>query len=568
MQRPYRNGAGETGRKSAQKRSGLPRPNDPMRKILLILGLFLLPTTALRAAVWQWSVPTFGKNGRAYLWIPPKCERVRGVIVGQQVILEKNFMEDPKIREVAAKENLALIFIVPICIGYDEFDPKAGGEAKFNRILADLASVSGYEEIATAPFLTVGHSGGGIFAYNAAYWRPKRCFGVIGLHCAPMHPPSYLEKASLDGVPVVDVSGQYESWVGPETPAEHHWRWVRGTLLELRAINKKSLVSELVEPGIGHFGWTDGLADYLALFIKKAAEARLPEQPSEAGSEPGLKELDMRKGWLTDCTLLQQPRYPAAPYDQYTGDPTMAFWHFDEEMARATEAYMAKDRGKKTQVVTFLQDGKPLASTWIQELKLQPEPDGKTYRISADFARETPPELSFPKKQALDHAATPIQFRLIGGWCGGGEQTGPDTFRIRPDRFSFNKFGGDGMMVMAFHPGDQEFCYHEQPAGIKYPLEMKEGSAQTIDFPQISDRKEGFNPFELKANASSGLPVDFCVIDGPVELRDGKLVQTEIPPRTKFPVSVTIAASQWGKGTDPKFKAAKTIFQTFRIIKG
>jgi len=530
------------------------------------LALLFFSVCSLHAAEWQWSVPTFGKNGRAYLWIPPKCDRVRGVIIGQQVILEKNFMEDPKIREVAAKENLALVFIVPICIGYDDFDPKAGGEAKFNRILADLASVSGYEEIATTPFLTVGHSGGGIFAYNAAYWKPNRCFGVIGLKCAPGHPPVYLPKASLDGVPVVDVSGQYESWVGPDTPAEHHWRWVRGTLLEFRAINKKSLVSELVEPGIGHFGWTDGLADYLSLFIKKAAEARLPDQPSEPGSEPRLKEIDMHKGWLTDCTLLQQPRYPAAPYDQYAGDPTMAFWHFDEEMAKATEAYMARDRGKKLQMVTFVNDGKPLVPTWIQGVNFKPQQDGRTVKVSADFVKETPPELSFPKKQEIGHASKPIQFRLIGGWCGGGEQTGPDTFRIKPDRFSFNK-GGDSIMIMAFHPGDQEFCYHEQPVGIKYPQQLKEGTAQTIDFPPIPDRKEGFKPFSLKATASSGLSVDFCVIDGPVEFRDGKLTLTEIPPRAKFPVSVTIAAMQWGSETDPKFQSAKSQFRTFQITK-
>lgn len=539
-----------------------------MRKNFLILGLLLLHTTALRAAVWQWSVPTFGKNGRAYLWIPPKCERVRGVIIGQQVILEKNFMEDPRIREAAAKENLALVFLVPICIGYDDFDPKAGGEDKFNRILSDLASVSGYGEIANAPFMTVGHSGGGIIADNAAYWKPDRCFGVIGIHCAPTHPPSYLPKATWDGVPVVHVSGQYESWMGPDTPAEHHWRWVRGSLLEFRAINKKSLASELVEPGIGHFGWTDALASYLALFIEKAAEARLPEKNPESGSQPRLRDIDMHKGWLTDCTLLQQPRYPAAPYDLYTGDPTMAFWHFDEEMAKASEAYMAKDRGKKLQIVTFRQDGTPLKSSWIQDLKFTPLPDERTIKVSADFAKETPPELSFPKKQQLDHAATPIKFRLIGGWCGGGEQTGPDTFRIKPDRFSFNKFGGEGIMIMAFHPGDQEYGYHEQPAGIKSPYPVKEGAEQAIDFPAIPDQRVGAKPLELKAKVASGLPVEFCVIDGPVEIHDGKLVQTTIPPRAKYPVSVTIAAMQLGKPSEPKWKGAKAVFQTFRITKG
>jgi hypothetical protein len=530
---------------------------------LLLSGIFFPELS--KAAEWQWSVPTFGKNQRAYLWIPPNCEHVRGVIIGQQVILEKNFMEDPKIREAAAKENLALVFIVPICIGYDDFDPKAGGAEKFNRILSDLAAVSGYDEIANAPFMTVGHSGGGIIADNAAYWKPDRCFGVIGIHCAPMHPPAYLNKASWDGVPVVHVSGQFESWMGPDTPAEHHWRWVRGTLLEFRAINRKSLVSELVEPGIGHFGWTDELAAYLALFIRKAAEARLPSEPGGSNSQPRLKDIDLHKGWLSDCTLLQQPRYPAAPYDEYSGDPSMAFWHFDEEMAKATEAYMAKDRGKKSQMVTFLQDGAPLKSSWIQDLKFTPQPDGRTIKVSADFLKETPPELSFPRKKELGHAGTPIRFRLIGGWCGGGEQTGADTFRIKPDRFWFNK-PSDGIMVMAFHPGDQEHGYHEQPAGIKSPYPIKEGADQAIDFPAISDQRVGAKAFELKATASSGLPVEFCVIDGPVEIHDGRLVQTTIPPRSKYPISVTIAAMQLGKSSEPKCKGANAVFQTFRIM--
>jgi pimeloyl-ACP methyl ester carboxylesterase len=537
-----------------------------MKKInlLIVLLLLILMPYGINAAEWQWSVPTFGKNARAYLWIPPHCEHVRGIIIGQQVILEHCFMQDPRIREAATKENLALVFLAPMCIGYDDFDPHGKGEAVFNRILSDLAEVSGYNEIANAPFLTVGHSGGGIVAYNAAYWKPERCFGIIGLHCAPMHPPSYIPKANIDGVPVVDVSGQYESWGQPGRSAEHHWRWVRGTLLEFRAINTKPLVSELAEPGIGHFGWTDPLATYLALFIEKAAEARLPREVLADGSAPRLKDIDMEKGWLTDLTLLNEPRYPAAPYKEFTGDPTLAFWQFDEEMAKANETYAARDRGKKLQMVTFLQDGKPLVPAWIQGLKQQPLEDGMSFKVSADFVKETPPEFSFPEKRQIGHATGPIQFRLVGGWHGSGEQTGPDTFRCTRDRFYFNRPWGS-LMIMAYHPGDKDYAYTEQPVGIPYP-KNEEGSPQTIDFPQISDQHVGAEPFALKATASSGLPVDFCVIDGPVEIRDGKLVQTEIPPRAKFPVTITIAASQWGKGADPKLQAAKSVFRTFMML--
>jgi hypothetical protein len=44
----------------------------------------------LHAAEWQWSAPVegvvsdeTGKAPRAFLWIPPDCGRVRGVVVGQ-----------------------------------------------------------------------------------------------------------------------------------------------------------------------------------------------------------------------------------------------------------------------------------------------------------------------------------------------------------------------------------------------------------------------------------------------------------------------------------------------------
>ena len=125
-----------------------------MKKInlLIVLLLLILMPYGIKAAEWQWSVPTFGKNARAYLWIPPHCEHVRGIIIGQQVILEHCFMQDPRIREAATKENLALVFLAPMCIGYDDFDPHGKGEAVFNRILSDLAEVSGYNEIANAPF--------------------------------------------------------------------------------------------------------------------------------------------------------------------------------------------------------------------------------------------------------------------------------------------------------------------------------------------------------------------------------------------------------------------------------
>jgi hypothetical protein len=69
----------------------------------------------------------------------------------------------------------------------------------------------------------------------------------------------------------------------------------------------------------------------------------------------------------------------------------------------------------------------------------------------------------------------------------------------------------------------------------------------------------------LAATSDSGLPVSFFVVAGPAVVRDGKLVFTPIPPRTKLPVSVTVAAWQWGRRADPAVKIAEVVQQTFHL---
>ena len=208
----------------------------------------------------------------------------------------------------------------------------------------------------------------------------------IGLHAAPIAPPAHDGKATLDGVPVLDISGQYESWGDPQRPADHHTRWVRGDLLAYRAKWHRALMSELVQSGATHFNWDEPLARYTAMFIEKAARARIPAEAPPAGQAPVLKSVALEFGWLSDCSLLAPPQHPTTPYTEYTGDPSLAFWHLDGELARATENYHAQNRGKELQLVTFVEDGKPVPPAWIEALTFNPQADGMTVRVQADFA--------------------------------------------------------------------------------------------------------------------------------------------------------------------------------------
>ena len=536
------------------------------RTILLIcLAVALLQSVTARTArgvEWQFSVANPNGKGRTFLWIPPACRQVRGVILAQQIILEKLVLENPAIRQAAADENLAIALVTPPCIG--DYDEKGKGAETLQKILDDLAGVSGYAEISQAPLLTLGHSGGAIPAWNTAYWNPGRCFGVVGLKSAPIHPPAYAPKSNVDGVPILAVTGQYESWGVKDHPADWHWHWVRGTLLEFRALGVESLMSELVEPGVTHFGWDDDLARYVALFIRKAAHYRIPVDAPTEGQSVKLNHITMESGWLTDPTFLTPPRYPAAPYAQYTGDPSLAFWHLDEELARANEAYGAERKNKELQEITFVQDGQPLPTAWLEELKFAPESDGMTVKVAAAFLKTTPPEMSYPVPRELGHAGGPILFRLIGGWHGSGEQVGPDEFRIKLDRFFFSRPWGS-LMVMAYQPGDGKYAYAEQAAAFKFPPKNSGGKAQQITFEAIPDQAVGGEPVALRATSDAGLPVEFCVIDGPAEIEGGTLKLTPLPPRAKMPVKVTVTAYQWGRSIEPLVQSAEPVQRTFAI---
>jgi len=536
----------------------------------VIIAIWLLCNAISHAAVWQYSVKTDDQNGRAFLWIPPRCEHLRGIIIGQQVILEAVMFEDPAIRAVAERENLGIVIVVPAVIS--EYDEKGGGATKLQSILDGLADVSGYVEISKSPLLTVGHSGGAFFAWNTAYWNPDRCIGVIGLKAAPIPAPPYAKKApgnfpaALNDVPVLVVSGQYESWGLLNQDAEYHWRWVRGSLLAFRAQGHNALMSALIEPGVTHFGWNKNLAEHLAMFIEKAAQRRIPSEPTAVGQPLILTHIPKESGWLTDPVFPGPPNHQAAPWPEFQGDPYLAFWHLDGEIARANETCISSQRGKHLQAVTFIDaNGKAQQPRWLQEIHATALDDGLCFRVTAEFVRNTPPELSLAGKLTLGHALGPVRFRLLGGWAGGGEQTGPDTFRVKHNRFYFSR-RSDSLMVLAWHPGDDRYAHAEQPCSIKLPDMRKIGTKQTITFKAPENIISGTRTVKLEATSNSDLPVAFTVIDGPAEITSNHTLEIHTPPpRSKFPLRVTVAAWQAGRSAEPPVRAAEPIVQSFLI---
>ena len=549
---------------------------------------------------YQFSVPTGDRESRAFLWIPPTCQHVRGLLIADQIILEERVCADPIVRQACAKEDLGIVILYRSPAGllenYHRLDiPRAKVVDQIHKlaaannidiaitsptstpssppvksyespdiilqtILDRLAEQSGYSEVATAPLLALGHSGGALFAWDIAYCWPKRILGVIGLHSAVILPQPWDPTATAVGFPALCISGEYESWTAPTIPLDNHWRWLRGGVLDLRG-HYDAQACEIVQPGGTHFNWDEPLARYTAMFIEKAARYRIPAAGTTAPTtEPMLKTLPMESGWLTDIVPLSPSRYPPAMYGEFKNDPALGFWFMDQELAESAQHFTANYGGATDQRITFLQNGKPLPASWIEPVDLVPLDDGITIKLAAAFLDRTPSGVAGAGKP-LKHADQSIKFRLIGGWAGGGEQVGPDTFRIGYDHFGPT----DNIQIMAYADGNDTFKYAEQPCQIKYPNKNLKGTAQTINFHQINDMKPTDAPIALRATSSAGLSVRYYVRQGPVTIHDGKLQIEPIPPRTKMPMKVEVVAYQWGRSIEPMVQTAEPVAQTFYI---
>jgi hypothetical protein len=489
--------------------------------------------------------------GKSHVWIPPDCQQVRGVIIGGQTLIEMDFVRDPLIRAAAAKADMAII----LRLG-------AGG---VSGTVSEVAAAIGIPEIEYVPWITFGHSTGGIFCRNVAYSNPNRTAGVIHIKSG-----NFQEKpspdASLNGVPLLAINGQLEEF-GPDRALDESYRpkygretqWVvaREQLVEMRA--QGQLVSLLVDPGAGHYAWSRPLSEYAALFISKVAQYRLPKEPPKDHPLECIK-IKQESGWLTDSEIKTPSNAPAA-YADYKGDKTRAFWHFDEELARAHAAFHQGRLSLTDQMVTFTQNGSPIPFKARPGLPVTLVDDGLTLKFTADFFGEYPAG-TLNAGKPLGHADGPILFKATGSPLA---QIGPDTFRFL--RNAFFPYGGTMTChVTAFHRGDGKFRYAEQTAVAKLQIRHS-GQAQKIDFAPIPDQGPSAAPIQLGARSDSGLPVSYYVACGPAKVDGDVLRIVDVPQRGKFPIKVTVVAYQLGRAAGQTVQEALPVEQSFQAAK-
>lgn len=521
----------------------------------LFLLLFLALPARANDAVFQYMVPikTTKAASFAYLWLPPASKHIRGAVVAGMTLAEREIVKDPRVRRACADHDLALVFL------------KTGiASVDIPEVMASLAKASSYDELATIPLFFVGHSAGGPQAKAAAIKHRDRCFGVMQYRGG--NPAG--DDPVPPGVPALMMLGHFDEF-GPKPRDENgreNWENGRDSLLDFRAKGERNLGSLVVEPGAGHFAWSDRNADYFSLFLRKAASARLPDP-----KKPGVcKDIDPESGWLSGLTL-NRPAHQPAPFKEYRGDKARAAWHFDKEMALATHVYHKDGFGKKDQFLRWadahwVDAG---ARNYFHDVKWVG--DGQTFKVHPVYADVYPrpqkdgkgPQWPLAGKP-VGHSSAPIKVRLVGGHV---RAVGADTFRIHHDALA-PAIDPGRVTFLAYSDGDEEYRPTElvgmMPRGF---VGFTSGKDQKITFPAVASIKAGASPVDLKATSDAGLPVEYYVAFGPAVIENGKLYLAEIPTHASYPIEVKVVAYQFGRGLEPKVKSAMPLERVFKIEK-
>ena len=542
-------------------------------KLAAAAALLLSVVSLAPAAEWQWSVPVerasldkTQEHPRAFLWVPPDCRYVRGVVFAMHNMEEEGILESPVFRKTLGELGFAEVFVVPTFDFNFRFDLDAG--TRFDAMLNALGEQSGYAELNIAPVVPMGHSAAASIPSYIAAWKPERTLAGISVSgqwpLVPWKEAPQMAGKNNDGVPYLVTLGEYE-WAADRSKDG----------LKTRVDHPAIPLSMLACPADGHFDSTDEKIDFLCLYLKKAVQYRLPKD-APAGVAPTLAPIDPTKtGWLTDRWIPgQPPRAPAAPVDQYTGDKAEAFWTFDEETAKAVEAFQARHQGKPT-LIGYVQNGSvlPQNSKLHQQVDIpfRPGDDGVTFKLTGAFLDTVPegrPERWTGKKKGepVDKPSADPSSISISRITGPIRQVSADTFELALNRTSIeNDRRGMEAWLVATWPGDATFKRAIQQSRLAVPKANTAGAKQTITFSPLPDVSAETKEVKLTATADSGLPVRFFVREGPAEIDGDILRLTQLPLRAKRPVKVTVVAWQWGRASDPKVQTASMVEQTFSV---
>jgi len=252
------------------------------------------------------------------IWVPEGAGRLRAVLLVPENTDSKHFAEHAPLRAVAAKHAMGIAYLRGFKTGIEHWkEPTPPDGRSLTAMLRHVADQTGLRDFEHAPWVTFGKSSRGEFPFRAAWLFPDRVIASVTYHGeTPTWPVPDWAKLRGQSILSVNANGETE-WGGT------WYNHVRPSLLNYRS--QKGWYSHLVVVrGVGHGDYADAhgsagwgkpfpdkvtcirVWDYLALFIDKALELRLPPGDPPTDGPPKLAEIDPASGYLIDPFAVEE----------------------------------------------------------------------------------------------------------------------------------------------------------------------------------------------------------------------------------------------------------------------
>ena len=483
-------------------------------------------------------------NSVAYLWIPEDCTRLRGLLVLGENVTEHGLVGHPAIRAACESCGLGIVWCSPRFMSVKTLDDSAKHVAFLQQLLDGLAETSGYDEVATVPWLPMGESMHLRMVYHLLNAAPQRCIAGICIKNAVS-----LTLCKNRETPLLVAVGTAQEWFQNEKDIRTTWQDLGfyDTLLRERQKHPAWPMSLLVEGGSGHFDCTEEMARHFADYITAVAGARLPEEQGKP-----LRAVAIAEGVQAGLPL---PNAETAESKTQTKP-----WYLNEALARDAQRMAAINWKAASQLPTFLDAaGNPVPMLYqgiTQPVPMITGEDGISFDIRGGLLPQIPIGFVGAGEGLAMAPGTPEV-----EWICGSVVPENGRFRIALDR----TWPQGPVCVALRHRGTADIRDVVQPGYLQL-VPNSEGRPQGIHFEPIAAQAEGTRTVPLVAKSDSGMKVRFFVVAGPAKVEGDVLKLTPVPPRTRFPVEITVTAWQWGRSIEPRVQTAKPVTQTFRLL--
>ena len=505
------------------------------------------------------------QTSTGYLWVPPACKRIRGVVVLGHNVPEQWMGGHPAIRAVCAEQSLAILFTCGsfrlAAVNHADNRILSGPQkarhnlAFLQQILDTLATESGYEELRAVPWFPIGESMSLQIVSQLTQFAPERCIAGVWVKDGQW-------GNATPGVPMLAACGTGAEWDFPKYDVFERWR-------EMAVADMKDCVAKrtamqdwpgslVIEAGSAHFSCTEAMIQLIARYVRATCVARL----SPDGS-PTLRPVDLQNGYVAGIPCPGGKPVKPKPYAGCTPKERNLPWYFDRQSAEDAYDMANVNWNAKAQVPAFAdKDGKPIpySRSGIVDFAPEMESDGVTFELNA-VSLDKLPDGCLKAGTPLGHVpGSPTITWLRGPVI----PLGNSRFRLALDRSASEPGSEQNPLFLVSHPGNGEYRLSVNPASVHLPYN-KAGKPQTIAFAPIPDQKADAKEITLTASSDLGLPVRFFVKAGPAIVEGNRLRITEIPVRAKHPIKVTVIAWQWGRAKEPAVQTAPVVERTFQI---